>query len=836
MAKQEKYRIDFYSLEGYQGRVSLYYEGYTGAVINLVGGERPFVLREFNTEENIYKPIRAQLAEIEILASATGTKLDDFLATSDTDIQVYFYYYSFGEVYWTGFVMQADYREEWQDQNHIITITATDGFGKLKDILFSNSGIEVTSKQKVIDMIQFATGGTALGWDKYQVINNLYHDSMDTTYPNISLNQTYIDPKTFEIEPSIYESSYDVLEKINISFNQNIFMYRGFWNIMRVEELYAPSTTNLKVLFVDTPPSGPITYNKRFDLQVGVGYDIKPISPQMLRYIRRLTNQDIVEFNYERFVEVINNSSFVRGDLLLEQPTLKQYEVDNWTFIQGNPRFNTPVTSVNFYRNEEYTSVSGPIIDNYVAIPQDLTLLNPKNYLIESEPINVYAGERLRLSFEIKFQDTFLNSDTLPTRVAYAKLIAIGATYYLLSDGKWVGPLLPLDDFAMEIEYGSGQNAVETEWNTYELESYELPANGTLYFYFVCQVIDKNLNNVQILGQRMFIKNFDFQVYNRFDQFEIGLRTVEATFTKNNTALEKARYSTFFDDQLTQAYRGCMFESEIVSGVVQIKTPITPTDNNWFRLRYSGERQPFRKQNAITHWSHNRYNRNKIDANFYGLTWEDTLRVPIGLINTVRFMDDDPNKIYYIANLKEIDFASATWSATLEEVWDNARDGSAAITRSFSASVNVGTYVGSQSVPYLTGSNTDFVVTADNKIIYKGAQTITNAITISLSGNIIATSGAFPVQTSFLVKQNGTTIKTQTYPVNVNPQAFTFNLSPAGTITINPNDIFEITFSATEVGKTLNSIQFTSGTFNVNNYTVPNALNYDTYTDKYIYK
>jgi len=181
LAKQEKYRIDFYSLEGYQGRVSLYYEGYTGAVTNLTSGARPFVLKEFNTEDNIFKPIRAQLAEIEILASSTGVTLENFLATSDTDIQVYFYYYNLSEVYWTGYVMQSDYREEWQDQNHIITITATDGFGKLKDILFSNSGVEVTAKQKIIDMVQYATGGTALGWDKYQVITNLYQESMSKT-------------------------------------------------------------------------------------------------------------------------------------------------------------------------------------------------------------------------------------------------------------------------------------------------------------------------------------------------------------------------------------------------------------------------------------------------------------------------------------------------------------------------------------------------------------------------------------------------------------------------------------------------------------------------------
>ena len=832
MAKQEKYRIDFYSLEGYQARVSLYYEGYTGSVTTLTAGARPFVLKEFNTEEDIYKPIRAQLAEIEILASATGSKLEDFLATSDTDIQIYFYYYNLSEVYWTGYVMQSDYREEWQDQNHLITITATDGFGKLKDILFSNSGVEVTSKQKVIDMIQYATGGTALGWDKYQVINNLYHDSMSTTYPNISLNQAYIDPKTFETEPSIYESSYDVLEKINISFNQNIFMYRGFWNIMRIEELYTPSTSNLKVLFVDTPPNLPITYNKRFDLQVGVGYDIKPISPQMLRFIKRLTNQDIVEFNYDRFVEVINNASFVRGALILEQPTLKQYDVDNWTFVEGDPLSNTPITSVSFYRNEEYSSISGPIIDNYVAIPQTKNLSSPENYMIEAEPVNAYAGERLRISFEAQFENAFTTGDgkSYIVQLAFVKLVTLVDTYFLKPDGKWVDD--SLGPFALTINYGTDENVVNTEWNTLEVESYPLPDNGVITYYFVSMWAP----SIVSVNQRIKIKNFNFQIYNRFDQFELGLEKVEATFTKNNTALEKARRQIYFDDQLTQAYRGCIFESEIVSGNVQLKSPITPTDNNWFRLRYSGERQAFRKQNAITHWSHNRYNRNKIDANFYGLTWEDTLRVPIGLINTVRFMDDDPNKIYYIANLKEIDFASSTWSATLEEVWDNDRDGSAAVTRSFSALVKTGTYTGSQSVPFLTGSNTDFIVTGDNKIIYSGAQTITNAITISLSGNIIQTTGTLPVATSFLVKQNGTTIKTQNYPVNVNPQAFTFNLSPSGTITINPNDIFEITFSATEVGKTLDSIQFTSGSFQVNNYSVPNALNYDTYTDKYIYK
>jgi hypothetical protein len=133
-------------------------------------------------------------------------------------------------------------------------------------------------------------------------------------------------------------------------------------------------------------------------------------------------------------------------------------------------------------------------------------------------------------------------------------------------------------------------------------------------------------------------------------------------------------------------------------------------------------------------------------------------------------------------------------------------------------------------VPFNTTSSKDFVVTADDRIYYKGPTQLTNAITISLAGNIIATTST-PITVTFLVKQNGTTIKTQTYSVSVNPQAFTFNLSPTGSITINPNDYFEISYSST-----ITSIQYTSGTFAVSGYSIPNALDYDDYRDKYLYE
>jgi len=114
---------------------------------------------------------------------------------------------------------------------------------------------------------------------------------------------------------------------------------------------------------------------------------------------------------------------------------------------------------------------------------------------------------------------------------------------------------------------------------------------------------------------------------------------------------------------------------------------------------------------------------------------------------------------------------------------------------------------------------------------------ITTSVTISASGNFISYIGSTPVLVEFLVKQNGTTIRTQNFTISGGaPFPFSVNLSPVGTITINPNDQFEVTYRATEVGKSITSIQFTGGSFNISSYSIPNALNYDTYEEKYIYK
>jgi hypothetical protein len=106
-------------------------------------------------------------------------------------------------------------------------------------------------------------------------------------------------------------------------------------------------------------------------------------------------------------------------------------------------------------------------------------------------------------------------------------------------------------------------------------------------------------------------------------------------------------------------------------------TSTLTTANGWYRNRYNSERYSFKKQNLIANFEQTRFWRNKIDVNFYGLKQNNR---GVGILNTIIFTDDDPDRIYFIANLREINFAKGTWAATLVEIWDEDRDPEVATT------------------------------------------------------------------------------------------------------------------------------------------------------------
>ena len=807
--------MDFYTTQGDLCRVSFFFEGYVGPDIGtLVGTNNPFILREFNSEEDVFKPIRALIGDVELVTNSSGVTADSFLANSDTDIELRFFFINTTTPFWRGFVLQTEFQEIWSNQNHVLKISATDGFGLLKNSKLTNPSGSLDGMWTPFQYLAFACANMPLDFTKYTIINNLYHDSMSTTLPQTCLVQTKIDSRTFEETPTLFNDNYAAIENINKSFNQTIFQQNNEFVILRLEELYTPTATNLRGIKVD----GGTTTNlsRRYDVQIGVNQTLKPISPEMVRFIKRQVKSNSIQYNYDSFDEVIKNSSFARGALVSSYPTFKDYSIDNFTLV-GNFITDTPVTGVNIFRRESFVSNVGPLTDNYIIIPQDGPSGGTR--LLKSEGTKVNFGQRIKIlvdsTFTIAFNVNPILFDTkIPTLLV--KVVGGTTTYYLDEQGNW--QTYDSGNYSsnfVRIGYNDAEKIRADEWQTLEVESIPFKESGTLYVYLVVP------NTPNEPNQQRYFKNLKIEVANQFDTNEVQIKSVQSIFSKSTDLKFEFSDEIIFDSTSSPSNKGSLYEND----------GVTIADDNWYRFRYSGEKQSFRKQNAISRWSHNRYDRSKIDLNLYGVKWLDgATPMPISFLNTFVFTNDDPNKVYFISNIREINYASATMSLSLEEVWDNLRDGGSSISRTFSTTVKNGTYLSKTTVPFNVVSSKDFVVTGDDKIFYKGPTQIVNSITISLAGNIIATTST-PITVTFLVKQNGTTIRTQTYSVSVNPQPFTFNLSPSGSITINPNDYFEISYSST-----ITSIQYTAGTFAVSSYTIPNALDYDDYRDKYLYE
>jgi len=808
LAKAEKYRYSFKTLEGQTCVVRFDFEGFTGASTTLVGAARPFVLKEFNNDDDIFKPLRPQLAEMSFIASASGVSIDNFLMDNDDDIIVYFDFGTWTN-YWKGYMLQDDFQESWINTNHIITLRATEGIGQLKDVVLTESGDELNGRYTPLELIQYAMAQTVQSFTDYKVFSNLFHSSMTDTSTNTGIDQCYVDAKTFAINPSEYDDSYLALEKINKSWNQTLYMYKGKWVIFRQEELYVPYTDNIRGYRQNG--ASRTSASQRFDALVGVGETVKPITPEMLRFIQRRTKSDTIQFNLERFDEIVCNGSFSRGDLVSSTASTKVYELDQWTWYEGTPGSPTTPTTGLYGRKETFDS-TGKLDDQFAYQQQKATSGN--RWLI-SCGIDVLKNEPFSFSIDHKFKETFAGTATLFT-VSF-QLVTATNYYTLDDDGTWyVSNASWTTNYKVLQTYYNGTGApVPTDWITTQIESKSIPDDGVLNILLWMPDIPL------VSGQEKWFKNLQFNPELRFNGINIEtIDAVQSIFTKAATLKPKFFDEIYLDDGLSKLYKGSLYEDD--------QSTLTTTE--WYRFRYPDELNGFRKQNSIAHWSQNRINRNKIDVNFYGLTWDDGDE-PIGLINTVRFVDDDPNRIYTIANLKEMDFSSSTWSATLVEVFDMDADATGGnVTRIFEAEPINGNYLptGEFVIPFNVIAAADFTYNgATKKFTYTGSVTLTDLFICNITGDINAIN---PMNTTatFKLYINDIQVDSDTYVASVTPSQFTISLN--GTYTIAPSNNLYVTISS-NVG----DFDINGGELSVT-YDYPTTLTYDPYEDKYIYK
>ena len=808
MARSEKYRIEFKSREGDTCTVQLLYEGWTGGVTYLTPAARPFVLSEYNTDENLFKPYRPQQATINIIASDSSVTMDNFVTNNDNDIEVIFSFGSFTP-YWYGFILQDNFQETWIAGEHVLTLTATEGIGQLSEKEFSNNGAEVVGKLTPWTAIGYCLQESPQSLVQSRVYNSLYHTSMNSTNTDMCLDQCYFDARTFMQEPKQYDSKLEALNKINTSFGQTMFQYKGQWYFLRLEDLYIPTNVNLRG-FRNQVGGGRATVNRRYDANIGVGQNMQQIAPEMLRYINRRTKFDSVIKQYEMFPECVQNSSFTRGTLVSSNVSLKQYTLANWTNYKG--KYNDKVINTDEY------GISETYIDTILSERSaffELVTLNTLMSFIQSEDCYVRIFDQINISFDFKYKYFEITDVQVEDKgeipIAFVVLETAFGDYALNNEGEWIPYDILTEDFPVSLSYfvDKPKNINIDVYNSISVKSQPTPYPGKFKVSFFGEW------NQNVLDNRVDIKNFLCETIPLFntDERRSNITGHEVKYEKSGSLRNTSDNYTYLEDNVSYNFKGSLFESD----------QITFTNAEWFRYRYADERYPFLQQALIPYWEHNRFNRNKIDVNCYGLKFNSGAD-PIGLINTFIFVDDDPNKIYYVLNMKEIDFSSATWNATLIEVYDSVKDPGANVTKTFEADVTTGSYSSTNFVPFTIVSAADFTLGGTSNITYNGVNNITVNIACNVSG-YVTSNGTTPV--NFELRKNGTAINTQSVNINNLPEPFNVDLS-TNSVTLATNDILTVWIDTNIYSLDLNGGEMTFS------YTASNAQTFDTYIDRYL--
>lgn len=650
-----KFRMQFSTVEDVECQVLFYFNDYYGDIIELKGGARPFVLGEFNTEDNLFKPIRAQQATIEILASSAGVSLEDFTADNDADIQVVFQFGSFSN-YWSGFLSQEDMQETWISTNHILTLRADDGYGLLKNITLADvQGNQLDGRYKVLDVMTYAARQLSNNLSAGVIISNLFHISMDDSANQTGLDQCYIDDRTFETGVDVFENQYDVLAKINTSWAQTIFTYRSQAHILRIPELFTDG--NIDGFTFDEISR--TAFSKRFDVNVGIDELVKPIAPEMLKTLRKPSKKTSVIYKYVYPPQLICNQNFQQGDKLTDTPLQKTFKINLWNVYQGDKETPTATTAT-FTRLETY-NVINEITDNYAILRRPELL--PQAWA-ESCEIFMSEGDILEFSIQTKPAGSFVGIFQV-AQVFFKRFESLQYRYGLNNDGDWIRST---SDFnAANVPYITADISASLDnnnWTSVNILSKPIPFNGTLKILLISK-FPSGLNPVHFKDLQLNVIPINAGIYDRNIQGDID------RYEAANRWLNNFDDETYLDDTSNRYYKGALFESD----------GETPTTEDWYRLRdfnnnnATTERFSFKRQNALAKWYLNNKYRMKLDCNFYGLTWNDagTLR-PIGLINTIKFVDDAPTKIFAITDLREIDFQANTWTASLLEIYDTEID------------------------------------------------------------------------------------------------------------------------------------------------------------------
>lgn len=340
MAYGVKYRLEFADLKGNKRKVEIFKNGYSGAVLPMVGTGEPVEI-EWKAEEDLYEPLIGSLCTLNLLVTDDVT-YDDFYLYDEREYKVVVYFEASAgswQTYWSGWVVNDLYSQALVSTPYSLSITATDNLGQLDG--YDTWMPPITTDNATLWQYMWnALTNLGLGYDIY--ISNDIRIATDSAWKNV-FDQITIKKSGFYHDYYIINDAKMTLRSILMGFNCRLFQSFGRWYIVNcssygdqriIEGIQAGTYTGSGILTAKQGFLNAGTENIKYWIYNASGVaqsavttnmlkviptNMQPIGQNLFRTPRRPVKkyQQIVDISQQQ-VDLNLNASF-------------EFEYENWT-------------------------------------------------------------------------------------------------------------------------------------------------------------------------------------------------------------------------------------------------------------------------------------------------------------------------------------------------------------------------------------------------------------------------------------------------------------------------------------------------------------------------
>lgn len=598
---------------------------------------------------------------VHVLIGST-IEFTSFLTSDHDDWQVRMY--NDGQAVFHGFLVPDEGSIALQDKPYEVTFKAVDGLKLLSNIaLTKQDGTEFNVKHNFLDFVAACLYKTGLNLP-IRIYCNIYYTGMVTRADNImydTFQQVYLDYRTFMTSATVFMNCYDALVKIL----KNHFQLRyklGVWEIYRVTEAqYLPEGNRY---YTDYQYTGSII-GGAIDTddfgKIGKNNITRAIEENQYKSARFAYKSVKHTFKYNIWDEIPRNNKFERAVLDPLAPntaTEKYYTVSNWDYGHQNTPTGLPfpaaVTSAKAWRKSTLNTF-GVEIDREIQLQAALVDSSFAKQF-RSDPIPVNQNDKIQLSFQIRLTNTV---GTPGNYLAARVYIITGGTKYFLDDAPLTGGVGPwvTSYAAISAIYNSGDDSAK--YMQVDVSSASIPADGDLYIHFIAD---------SVAGNNVFIKDFNLTYTPYVAGGYLPVKGDYWTRKQNKNFADTFSDEIEISDSPIGAGKGTLF---FFTGLYPKTTP------NWHRYGLSETRHFKELVNmAMYNLTYRRFL--KIEGDFDGTKYSnniDLAQYPVSFTPRYKFEDVSANSLFLLCCPVKIDYIKGRFSATFQEVWASAADG-----------------------------------------------------------------------------------------------------------------------------------------------------------------